>query len=38
MPYEYGPPFPAKPANELLGEALLTAGRPVESAEAFQLP
>ena len=38
LPFENGPPFPAKPAHELLGEALLTAGRPVESAEAFQLP
>jgi tetratricopeptide (TPR) repeat protein len=36
MPYDYGPPFPAKPANELLGEALLTAGRHAEAAEAFR--
>jgi predicted negative regulator of RcsB-dependent stress response len=36
MPYDYGPPFPAKPANELLGEALLAARRPVEAADAFR--
>jgi tetratricopeptide (TPR) repeat protein len=36
MPYDYGPPFPAKPANELLGEALLAAGRHAEAAEAFR--
>ena len=35
MPYDYGPPFPAKPASELLGEALLAAGRRDEAAEAF---
>jgi predicted negative regulator of RcsB-dependent stress response len=36
MPYDYGPPFPAKPANELLGEALLAEGRRDEAAEAFK--
>ncbi|MBK5298624.1 MAG: hypothetical protein JJE40_15835 [Vicinamibacteria bacterium] len=36
MPYDYGPPFPAKPANELLGEALLSAGRRGEAADAFR--
>ena len=36
MPYDYGPPFPAKPANELLGEALLAEGRRAEAAEAFR--
>lgn len=36
MPYEYGPPFPVKPANELLGEALLQAGRHAEAADAFR--
>ncbi len=36
MPYDYGPPFPAKPANELLGEALLAAGRRGEAADAFR--
>jgi tetratricopeptide (TPR) repeat protein len=37
MPYEYGPPFPVKPSRELLGEALLQAGRPAEAAEQFKL-
>jgi len=36
MPYDYGPPFPAKPANELLGEALLAEGRRDEAADAFR--
>ena len=36
MPYDYGPPFPVKPSRELLGEALLAAGRPAEAAEAFR--
>ena len=36
MPYEYGPPFPVKPARELLGEALLDAGRPAEAAAEFR--
>lgn len=36
MSYEYGPPFPVKPANELLGEALLDAGRHAEAADAFR--
>ena len=36
MPYDSGPPFPAKPANELLGEALLAAGRHAEAADAFR--
>ncbi len=36
MPYDYGPPFPAKPANELLAEALLGEGRRDEAAEAFR--
>jgi len=36
MPYEFGPPFPVKPARELLGEALLAAGRHAEAAEAFR--
>ena len=33
--YGYGPPFPAKPSHELLGEALLSLGRAAEAAEAF---
>lgn len=37
MPYEYGPPFPVKPARELLGEALLEAGRTAEAATQFTL-
>ena len=37
MPYEYGPPFPVKPARELLAEALLDAGRQAEAAEQFRL-
>ncbi len=36
MPYDYGPPFPVKPSRELLGEALLAAGRHAEAAEAFR--
>ena len=36
MPFDYGPPLPAKPSRELLGEALLAAGRHAEAAEAFQ--
>lgn len=36
MPYDYGPPFPVKPSRELLGEALLAAGRPADAAEAFR--
>jgi tetratricopeptide (TPR) repeat protein len=35
MPYEYGPPFPVKPSRELLGEALLDAGRRSEAAAEF---
>jgi tetratricopeptide (TPR) repeat protein len=37
MPYEYGPPFPVKPSRELLGEALLEAGRGAEAAEQFRM-
>lgn len=36
MPYDYGPPFPVKPAGELLGEALLAVGRRTDAAEAFR--
>jgi len=35
MPFDYGPPFPAKPASELLGEALLADGRRDEAVDAF---
>ena len=34
--FGYGPPFPAKPAFELLGDALLGLDRPQEAAEAYQ--
>lgn len=34
-PYGYGPPFPAKPSYELLGETLLGLGRAGEAVEAF---
>ncbi len=36
MPYDYGPPFPPKPANELLGETLAAEGRSDEAAQAFK--
>lgn len=35
MSYMYGPPFPVKPARELLGEMLLEAGRPKEAQAEF---
>ena len=34
--FGYGPPFPAKPAFELLGDALLGLNRPGEAAEAYE--
>jgi len=34
--FGYGPPFPAKPAFELLGDALLDLDRPGEAAEAYR--
>ena len=34
--FGYGPPFPAKPAFELLGDALLGLDRPAEAAQAYQ--
>jgi cytochrome c-type biogenesis protein CcmH/NrfG len=36
MPFDYGPPLPPKPSREVLGEALLAAGRHAEAAEAFR--
>ena len=36
LPYEFGPPFIDKPSYELLGEALLAAGRPKEARAAFE--
>jgi len=35
MAFEYGPPFSAKPLDELLGDLLLEAGRPAEAAAAY---
>ena len=35
-PFGYGPPFPVKPAFELLGEALLAVNRPDEALDAFR--
>ena len=34
--FEYGPPWSAKPLDELLGELLLAAGRKAEAADAFR--
>jgi tetratricopeptide (TPR) repeat protein len=36
LPAGMGPPRPIKPANELLGEVLLEAGRAPEAREAFE--
>lgn len=35
-PFGYGPPFPVKPAFELLGEAMLALEKPEEALRAFQ--
>jgi len=35
MEFEYGPPWSAKPLDELLGELLLADGQPAEAAAAF---
>jgi len=35
LSYEFGPPVPAKPSRELLGELLLDAGKPAEAQQAF---
>jgi len=35
-PLDYGPPFPAKPAPELYGEALLSADRPADALAQFE--
>jgi tetratricopeptide (TPR) repeat protein len=37
MPYEFGPPMPPKPAHELLGEMLLSLGRPDLARVQFEL-
>ena len=34
--FEYGPPWSAKPFEELLGEFLLAEGRKAEATEAFR--
>jgi tetratricopeptide (TPR) repeat protein len=36
MAFEYGPPYSVKPLDELLGDLLLTAGKPAEAAAAYQ--
>src|SRR5262249_21372096 len=36
MEFEYGPPWSAKPFDELLGELLLADGKRAEAASAFQ--
>ena len=36
-PYEFGPPIPPKPAHELLGEILLSLGRPDLARVQFEL-
>jgi tetratricopeptide (TPR) repeat protein len=36
MAFEYGPPYSAKPLDELLGDLLLAAGRPAEAAAAYE--
>jgi len=36
LPFEYGPPDPAKPAYELLGESLVELGRHQQANEAFR--
>ena len=37
LSFEFGPPVPVKPANELVGEMLMDLRRPREAIEAFQL-
>ena len=36
LPIEFGPPAIDKPSYELLGEALMAAGRPVDARAAFE--
>src|SRR6185312_6093685 len=36
MEFEYGPPWSAKPLDELLGELLLATGQRAEAATAFE--
>ena len=37
LPFEFGPPVPAKPVNEQVGEMLMDLRRPKEAMEAFEL-
>ncbi len=36
MAFEYGPPYSAKPLDELLGDLLLAAGKSAEAASAYE--
>ncbi len=36
MAFEYGPPYSAKPLEELLGDLLLSAAKPAEAAAAYR--
>ena len=36
MAFEYGPPYSVKPLDELLGDLLLTAGKPAAAAAAYR--
>ena len=36
MAFEYGPPYSAKPLDELLGDLLLAAGKTTEAATAYE--
>jgi len=36
LPVPFGPPFVEKPSHEMLGETLLSVGRPAEAAKAFE--
>jgi tetratricopeptide (TPR) repeat protein len=37
LSFEFGPPVPVKPANELVGEMLMDLRRPREAMESFEL-
>ncbi len=37
MPFDFGPPVPVKPPNELLGELLLADNKPAQARAAFGL-
>ena len=36
LPFEYGPPYPVKPSHELLGEVLLSMGKPEKARQHFE--